>query len=166
MKRTIIRSLSVALISVGLLAGSASVVAATPYKKALAAYELQLKTYRDEVQSINLTFEYAIQTATTNYRIALKATPSTQKTVVAAAEARYKIALEQATTPAEKTAARTALAEAVAAAWQNYGNTLAANDTAAASAALSAFNSAVTAAVLAQQNAITALGPKPVPPTK
>jgi hypothetical protein len=34
------------------------------------------------------------------------------------------------------------------------------------SAALSTFNAAVTAAVLAQQNAITALGPKPVPPTK
>jgi hypothetical protein len=166
MKNKIIRSLTVGLLSVGLFASTATVAGASTSKRSLAAYELQLKDYRAEVQTINLIFQMAVQSATTSYKIALKAPPSTQKTVVAAAEANYKIALEAASTPAERSAARAALAEAVAAAWQNYGNALKSSNTAAMSAALAAFNSAVTAAVLAQQNAITALGPKPVPPTK
>ena len=76
----------------------------------------------------------------------------------------FQLAIQTAT--AAKAAARAALAEAVAAAWQNYGNALSGSNTAAMSAALSTFNAAVTAAVLAQQNAVTALGPKPVPPVK
>jgi len=165
MKSKLMRCLSVGLISVGLLAGSVSVAGAAP-RRAVAAYEAQLKTYRGELQLINLTFQDAIKTATANYKLALRPPLATQHTVVAAAEARYQSALAAATTPAEKSAARTALAEAVAAAWQNYGKALATSNTASMSAALAAFNSAVTAAVVAQQDAITALGPPPVYPSK
>jgi hypothetical protein len=163
MKNKIIRSLTVGLVSVGLFAGTASVAGAAP-RRAVVAYEAQLKLYKGELQLINLTFQDSIKTATANYKLALRPPLATQHTVVAAAEARYQLALAAATTPAERSAARTALAEAVAAAWENYGKALASTNTAAMSAALATFNSAVTTAVLAQQNAITALGPPPVPP--
>jgi hypothetical protein len=163
MKSKIIRSLVVGLVSVGMLVGTATVANAAP-RRAIAAYEAQLKVYRGELQLINLTFQDSIKAATANYKLALRPPLATQRTVVASAEARYKIALATATTPAERSAARTALAEAVAAAWENYGKALATSNTASMSAALAAFNSAVTAAVVAQQNAITALGPPPTPP--
>jgi hypothetical protein len=164
-KNKIIRSFVVVLVSVGLLVGTGAVASAAP-RRAIAAYEAHLKIYRGELQLINLNFQEAIAAATANYKIAIRPPLATQRTVVAAAEAKYKIALAGATTAAERSTARTALAEAVAAAWENYGKALATTNTAAMSAALATFNTAVAAAVEAQQNAITALGPAPVPPAR